>query len=57
MINLQGNFLGDEGLRIISAAIACSPHLKAINLGMNRMGGDDFDHVQAFADAMVSNNS
>lgn len=57
MLNMQGNFLGDEGLIFMAKGIGASGHLRAINLAMNRMGGNEIEPVRTFCEGMSANNS
>lgn len=55
---MQGNYIGDDGLKVFGEALKLSAHIKALVLAANRMGGSNrVDCTQAFASGINDNHS
>jgi hypothetical protein len=55
---MQGNYIGDDGLKAFGEALKLSAHIKALVLAANRMGGNNrVDCTQAFASGINDNHS
>jgi len=58
LLNMQGNYIGDDGLKAFGEALKLSAHIKALVLAANRMGGSNrVDCTQAFASGINDNHS